>query len=613
MHSNLRRYIDLIVALCESALPTRGSTADTSPRDRQFEWEQLLSLVLDILVKCTSAVRNHSVLADQVALPCLRVLRKACTGAVDDRKSESAAGGAGGGPEASKTVTSLQRVGGVSAARIALHRGGRRPNIRRSPIYYQPPSRRNSNPRRSPPATGAIAAQQSSFKSMSVPVGPRRPRPRLSLNSAFQSQIFSHSRASQPGCGQHGRSTNATRRYKRVDGCKFILLRMGRTKPKPGCYGAWWRRDRCWHPKHQAGDKTKTQNALVERNFLLELVLCPSSVAVRREAAALLKLIVQNPLGKSARPASPASPGGGAAAGEAGVRLLLDTMTGVLASGTCTRDRIFDDFLGLMRGLISLGDNKSHHAARRERLASFWGPRRSCVRNRNRNTRCDDSRVWGSAVGLHECSTLCRSYRTLGRSAEMSVSLSAISYRRGTPQRVLNAFLGVRSLVLQRGQLSDRCAKGLLRVTKLAFADGEDDRMSTIRAYAQALAQPGLDTRTRTFALEQICDVIEPRAEQPDCKLVLKKARTQDEYIRGSMKKNPYPLSAFAGPMMRHVKDKICSDVGIPNEANMVELLVCGKIVSLDLSIREVYERLWKPASPIPRPPLRFHSMRWAS
>lgn len=87
-----------------------------------------------------------------------------------------------------------------------------------------------------------------------------------------------------------------------------------------------------------------------------------------------------------------------------------------------------------------------------------------------------------------------------------------------------------------------------------------------------------------------------PTKPEPVYLLILNKAHTQEEFIRGSMTKNPYS-SAEIGPLMRDVKNKICNQldlVGLLEDDYGMELLVGGNIISLDLSISQVYEQVWK-------------------
>lgn len=65
------------------------------------------------------------------------------------------------------------------------------------------------------------------------------------------------------------------------------------------------------------------------------------------------------------------------------------------------------------------------------------------------------------------------------------------------------------------------------------------------------------------------------------------------------MTKNPYS-SAEIGPLMRDVKNKICQQLdllGLIEDDFGMELLVAGNIISLDLSIAQVFELVWKKSN----------------
>ena len=101
------------------------------------------------------------------------------------------------------------------------------------------------------------------------------------------------------------------------------------------------------------------------------------------------------------------------------------------------------------------------------------------------------------------------------------------------------------------------------------------------------------------FILEQLCNLICPSKPEPVYLLVLNKAHTQEEFIRGSMTKNPYSSSEI-GPLMRDVKNKICHQLdllGLLEDDYGMELLVAGNIISLDLSIAQVYEEVWRKSN----------------
>lgn len=101
------------------------------------------------------------------------------------------------------------------------------------------------------------------------------------------------------------------------------------------------------------------------------------------------------------------------------------------------------------------------------------------------------------------------------------------------------------------------------------------------------------------FILEQLCNLICPSKPESVYLLILNKAHTQEEFIRGSMTKNPYASSEI-GPLMRDVKNKICNQLdllGLVEDDYGMELLVAGNIISLDLSVAQVYEQVWKKST----------------
>ncbi|GJV09750.1 auxin transport protein BIG [Tanacetum coccineum] len=89
------------------------------------------------------------------------------------------------------------------------------------------------------------------------------------------------------------------------------------------------------------------------------------------------------------------------------------------------------------------------------------------------------------------------------------------------------------------------------------------------------------------FILEQLCNLIYLSEPKVVYHLILKKAHTQEEFIRGLMTKNLYS-SGEIGPLMRDVKNKIY------NQLDLLGLIEddCG-----DLSIAQVYEQVWKKSS----------------
>ncbi|EEE69254.1 hypothetical protein OsJ_28507 [Oryza sativa Japonica Group] len=163
---------------------------------------------------------------------------------------------------------------------------------------------------------------------------------------------------------------------------------------------------------------------------------------------------------------------------------------------------------------------------------------------------------------------------------------------------VLEAFLVIRGLVVQKTKLINDCNRLLKDLLDSLLVESTANKRQFIRACISGLQKHVKEKKRRTslFILEQLCNLICPVKPEPVYLLILNKAHTQEEFIRGSMTRNPYS-SAEIGPLMRDVKNKICHQldlIGLLEDDYGMELLVAGNIISLDLSISQVYEQVWR-------------------
>ncbi|KAI9082875.1 hypothetical protein K1719_035205 [Acacia pycnantha] len=166
---------------------------------------------------------------------------------------------------------------------------------------------------------------------------------------------------------------------------------------------------------------------------------------------------------------------------------------------------------------------------------------------------------------------------------------------------VLEALIVIRGLIVQKTKLISDGNKLLKDLLDSLLLESSENKRQFIRACINGLQIHGEESKGRTclFILEQLCNLICPSKPEPVYLLVLNKAHTQEEFIRGSMTKNPYS-SAEIGPLMRDVKNKICHQLdllGLVEDDYGMELLVAGNIISLDLSIALVYEQVWKKSN----------------
>ncbi|KAI4346740.1 hypothetical protein L6164_007612 [Bauhinia variegata] len=166
---------------------------------------------------------------------------------------------------------------------------------------------------------------------------------------------------------------------------------------------------------------------------------------------------------------------------------------------------------------------------------------------------------------------------------------------------ILEALIVIRGLIVQKTKLISDCNQLLKDLLDSLLLESSENKWQLIRACINGLQFHLEEKKGRAclFILEQLCNLICPSKPEPLYLLVLNKAHTQEEFIRGSMTKNPYS-SAEIGPLMRDVKNKICHQLdllGLLEDDYGMELLVAGNIISLDLSIAQVYEQVWKKSN----------------
>ncbi|UMM10762.1 hypothetical protein L5515_000390 [Caenorhabditis briggsae] len=107
------------------------------------------------------------------------------------------------------------------------------------------------------------------------------------------------------------------------------------------------------------------------------------------------------------------------------------------------------------------------------------------------------------------------------------------------------------------------------------------------------------DTSTLGIIVGVMMEIMNPQQQQEESFYIqIEKDVAQEDFLQGRMANNPYSSSdPGMGPLMRDIKNKICRDtemIALMEDDNGMELLVGGNIISLSLSVRDVYDRLWK-------------------
>ncbi|KAK0172054.1 hypothetical protein PV328_005423 [Microctonus aethiopoides] len=164
---------------------------------------------------------------------------------------------------------------------------------------------------------------------------------------------------------------------------------------------------------------------------------------------------------------------------------------------------------------------------------------------------------------------------------------------------VLNGYLSLRRLVVQRTRLIDDTQEKLLELLEEMTSGTEEETRAFMAVCVETVQKYSpQDVRTPVFVFERLCSIIYPEENDVgEFFLTLEKDPQQEDFLQGRMLGNPYSsLEPGLGPLMRDVKNKICQDcelVALLEDDNGMELLVNNKIISLDLAVREVYKKIW--------------------
>uniref|UniRef100_T1IY63 UBR-type domain-containing protein n=1 Tax=Strigamia maritima TaxID=126957 RepID=T1IY63_STRMM len=164
---------------------------------------------------------------------------------------------------------------------------------------------------------------------------------------------------------------------------------------------------------------------------------------------------------------------------------------------------------------------------------------------------------------------------------------------------VLNGYLSLRKLVVQRTKLIDETQEKLLDLLEDMTTGTETETQAFMSICVETVQKYGLeDFRTPVFIFERLCSIIYPEENDiGEFFLTLEKDPQQEDFLQGRMLGNPYSSTEPGlGPLMRDVKNKICQDcelVALLEDDNGMELLVCNKIISLDLPVKDVYKKVW--------------------
>ncbi|RWS17081.1 E3 ubiquitin-protein ligase UBR4-like protein [Dinothrombium tinctorium] len=181
----------------------------------------------------------------------------------------------------------------------------------------------------------------------------------------------------------------------------------------------------------------------------------------------------------------------------------------------------------------------------------------------------------------------------------MEVSSIKQQYKSRLVAFVLNGYLSLRKLVVQRTKIIDEAQDTLLELLEEMTTGTESETASFMAVCVDAINKCKLDDlRTPVFIFERLCSIIYPEEnDTTEFFITLEKDPQQEDFLQGRMLGNPYSSNEPGmGPLMRDIKNKICQDcelVALLEDDSGMELLVRNKIISLDLPVKDVYRKIW--------------------
>jgi E3 ubiquitin-protein ligase UBR4 len=323
-------------------------------------------------------------------------------------------------------------------------------------------------------------------------------------------------------------------------------------------------------------------------SYLKQILFNPSSRAAREVAAALVQNIMEH--GPHARRVA-----------------LMDTLTAFLAEVGRAPGEASQEFMALYRRLVASGE-WHYYLAVKGVLTQLAGLIEAEIAyfGHLEQTRLGSDLALGFAV--KQLTGLLASLLEQGR-------LKA-AYKSRLVSAVLGGYLSLRRLVIQRTKMVDETQDSLLALLEDLTTGTEEETRAFMRCCVDTLGRyPPDDHLTPVFIFERLCSLIYPEeADTGEFLLVLEKDPQQEEFLQGRMLGNPYSSrEPGLGPLMREIKNKICMDcelVALLEDDNGMELLVNNKIISLDLPVKEVYQRIWLPEAGEAEPMRVVYRMR---
>ena len=193
------------------------------------------------------------------------------------------------------------------------------------------------------------------------------------------------------------------------------------------------------------------------------------------------------------------------------------------------------------------------------------------------------------------------------------------AYKSRLVSTVLHGYLSLRRLVVQRTKLVDQTEEKLLELLEDMTTGTVQETKSFMAVCVETIKKYPMDDQlTPVFIFERLCNIIYPEeTDTGEFFMTLEKDPNQEDFLQGRMLGNPYSSNdTDLGPLMREIKNKVCRDcelIALLEDDNGMELLVNNKIISLDLPVKDVYQKVWLPNAHEGEPMRIIYRMRGLS
>jgi len=182
-----------------------------------------------------------------------------------------------------------------------------------------------------------------------------------------------------------------------------------------------------------------------------------------------------------------------------------------------------------------------------------------------------------------------------GQLLEVVVRLKGLAFLAGAPVAFVGRAVGRMLQVPKEGGSSGQTLDGLpADRAKQRYIEASLDVLSSAT---------DLPPQGKAFLLKECTEIISPPRPTLEFKIHLRRFPSQEEFFRGTLPNNPILASSLCSkdatgdtpePTMRDLQKRIAHDLEMVDATELLELLVCGKIISLNLPVRVVQATVWK-------------------